>query len=70
MELVRYIHLNPIRARLVTDIKALKKRSSLCLTLMVEEKTIILILSYRQRVSRLKNITEKLKTYMQKAEQY
>jgi len=33
---------------------------------MVKEKSKTLILSYHQRVSRLKNITEKLKTYMKK----
>jgi hypothetical protein len=37
---------------------------------MVKEKSIKLILSYHQRVSRLKNIIGKLKTYMSKAEQY
>jgi hypothetical protein len=31
---------------------------------MVKEKSIALILSYHQRVARLKNITGKLKTYM------
>jgi len=38
--------------------------SSLCLTHKVKEKSKTLILSYHQRVSGLKNITEKLKAYM------